>query len=636
MYNAWVSGEENLVDESNFTRHAEPGYSAWNAWSPELEFCEWVVETVKQLQEERGAITVVETGVGQGYVTRRILAALSPESRYIGIEYDSSYYAGIQSHGPVQDNAKIHLGDMDDDDFVKKLGNAFSKADLVVLDSHWPERWPEINLFAYNAKVGTHLYVHDATYSKDMVGTAYWETGHRILRQGIEGEFKPNPRGSFYGVIQEGYQPYETGKVAMTFIYGNMMGETTGCMLAVAFSPWADLIDSIIHRRSGANLPMARNWQVRTFLNETEAEWLWFIDADMGFDVSALSKLLDVAHPTLAPMVGGICFGRNEDGMIWPIAMRFKSDTQTFQRLHTYEYQGLMPVDATGAAFFIVHRSVLEKLNEEYEEPHKWFGLGALEGREISEDILFCMRVRAAGYPIYIDTRVETEHVKTINLNYKRHREWWENNHFVITGSGRNGTGYIAALFNELDVPVGHEEVFHENILLNGDPINWRGWRGDASWMAAFKLEEIKLMRAKIVHLMRDPLKTVASYAKVISNPTWHSYDNPFYTILEPLLGNDPNNLINEAANIVWNLHKRIPKYADITVRVEDLTDPEKLFDFLGQLGMRRDRTAIERAYSQVSETFNTIEPDPISWNDITDEQIRVRLQGLAESHGYL
>src|SRR3954451_18164455 len=56
---------------------------------------------------------------------------------------------------------------------------------------------------------------------------------------------------------------------------------------------------------SGA-LPGSRNNVVAHFLDHTDAEWLWCVDADMGFGADTLSRLIDAADPVARPVVGAL------------------------------------------------------------------------------------------------------------------------------------------------------------------------------------------------------------------------------------------------------------------------------------------------------------------------------------------
>ena len=181
-------------------------------------------------------------------------------------------------------------------------------------------------------------------------------------------------------------------------------------------------------RYSSANVSNARNGIVRQFLDQTHAEWLWMVDADMTFAPDALERLLDDADPQRAPIVGGLCFGV-DNGALFPtlydLTQREDGEPQMV-RYHDYPRQAMFQVAATGAACLLVHRRVLHRLREQYPEPYPWFSEGVLGGSPMGEDISFCLRAGAQGFPVFVNTGVEVGHVKTYTLTadmYQRQRE---------------------------------------------------------------------------------------------------------------------------------------------------------------------------------------------------------------------
>src|SRR5690606_19641016 len=162
-----------------------------------------------------------------------------------------------------------------------------------------------------------------------------------------------------------------------------------------------------------------RNTAVVNFLNETDLEWLFFVDSDMTFAPDALEALLDAADPVDAPMVGGITV--SFDPRTRRIApTMFVADED--DRLHTIGQWlpgEVIPVGATGAACVVIHRSVLDAVaaaNFSVEFP--WFDLGHT-GRlgGAGEDLEFCRRVRSLGFPIHVHTGVPFGHLKVIELS---------------------------------------------------------------------------------------------------------------------------------------------------------------------------------------------------------------------------
>jgi hypothetical protein len=172
-------------------------------------------------------------------------------------------------------------------------------------------------------------------------------------------------------------------------------------------------------------LPEARNVGAKALL-ESDCDWLFWIDTDMGFPPDIVDRLIDVADPETRPIIGALCFLQKEeatDGMggytTSPRATIFdwrKVDAETgafgFTPRTMYPVNAVTPVGATGSAAILIHRSVFEKINDEYGPC--WYDrqINPDTGKLMSEDISFCVRARAVGYPIFVHTGVRTTHHK--------------------------------------------------------------------------------------------------------------------------------------------------------------------------------------------------------------------------------
>jgi hypothetical protein len=180
---------------------------------------------------------------------------------------------------------------------------------------------------------------------------------------------------------------------------------------------------------------------------------------------------------------------------------------------------------------------------------------------------------------------------------------------YIVTGTGRSGSVYLAKLLTSLGIPCGHECCF-----------DWRGWDlaqkrlnglesfeishvsltnsknqsipkwvdedqiiADSSYMAAPFLN--KLENVKIIHIVRNPIKVV------------HSFVNDFYYFKEKYPSNKYEEFIYEHRPeltqimsqeeraiqyyISWNrmIEKQLEGRNYLFFRVEDSIDP--ILDFL-------------------------------------------------------
>jgi hypothetical protein len=182
----------------------------------------------------------------------------------------------------------------------------------------------------------------------------------------------------------------------------------------------------VANRCASGNIPAGRNEITAQVLDGTDCEWLLFIDADMGFAPDSLERLLAEGSAE-RPVIGGLCFAVKRTAtdpethaerfqcMPTLYAWREFPDRVGFQVVENYERDAMVLVGATGAAFLLIHRSVLEKIREVYGD--RWFDripheLPKPHGTLFSEDMSFCIRVAGVDAPLYVHTGVKTCHDK--------------------------------------------------------------------------------------------------------------------------------------------------------------------------------------------------------------------------------
>lgn len=176
--------------------------------------------------------------------------------------------------------------------------------------------------------------------------------------------------------------------------------------------------------RSGS-IAKARN-EITTMFCRSTTEWLWFVDADMGFPATALQQLLAAADPLTRPIMGGLCFAHRTEGFdeetnaelfgMIPTLSIWKEDETgqiiAFESVLDYPRDTVCKVQSTGAACVLIHRSVLEKMFDKY-GPNWWTQIRHPHLNEtFGEDTSFYLRAHELGYPVYVNTAVKTSHDK--------------------------------------------------------------------------------------------------------------------------------------------------------------------------------------------------------------------------------
>jgi hypothetical protein len=262
--------------------------------------------------------------------------------------------------------------------------------------------------------------------------------------------------------VQEKVRPHPAVSVAISTLSAGLIKHQT-------FSAWNSLIryDAVhddgtlgcrhvanggsIELLTGPRVAEGRSQIVDTFLTDPiykNVDWLFMIDSDMTFEQDSLCQLLGHAYSgnrkakARKPdcyIIGGLCFAGGRSQMyptIYAGAIRkaFDGLDQVVpEPVKEYPRNSLIKVLATGAAFMLVHRQVLQHMAKPFPDgfstdahgqpnPHPWFVEGLSKGVQFGEDIAFCMRASSLGYPTYVHTGVRTGHIKTLELN----EELWD------------------------------------------------------------------------------------------------------------------------------------------------------------------------------------------------------------------
>lgn len=168
----------------------------------------------------------------------------------------------------------------------------------------------------------------------------------------------------------------------------------------------------------------ARETAVAQFLAEKDADWLFWIDTDMGFAPDTVDRLLEVADPVERPIVGALCFAQKQHGPDglggWHTSLvptiydwtTVESGEAGFLSRLDYPVNTLLRCAGTGSACVLIHRSVLERMVEQFKTCYSRVPNPTAGGRLLGEDLSFCMRAGAMNVPVFVHTGVRTTHFK--------------------------------------------------------------------------------------------------------------------------------------------------------------------------------------------------------------------------------
>ena len=169
---------------------------------------------------------------------------------------------------------------------------------------------------------------------------------------------------------------------------------------------------------------VARNDNIIEFL-KGPAEWYLQIDTDMTFEITAPDDLVDAAVNADAKMAAGLCFIYNKDkNQVLPNIFMWNDEKKEYDLQEDYPEGERFYVDATGAAFLLVHRDLLEATDYPWHQDHV---AHPDTGKAMGHDISFCHKIRTVtGEPILYCADIPIGHIKEFVVTedtYKAYRK---------------------------------------------------------------------------------------------------------------------------------------------------------------------------------------------------------------------
>lgn len=149
-------------------------------------------------------------------------------------------------------------------------------------------------------------------------------------------------------------------------------------------------------------------------------------------------------------------------------------------------------------------------------------------------------------------------------------KPWHAGLRLVITGTGKSGTTYMAALLNASGIACGHQSVF------SWAGIRWRPeYEADASWIAAPYLYSFD---GVVLHVVREPLACIRSLVGM----DWFGNRSKkldrgrrFLRSHFGVTGDD----VRDAMRYYVEWNRSIEPYATHRVRLEDMPSPTLLLE---------------------------------------------------------
>lgn len=143
----------------------------------------------------------------------------------------------------------------------------------------------------------------------------------------------------------------------------------------------------------GSDIVNGRN----LIVDQMHGDWVWMMDDDHAFAPDLLESLL--AHDV--DVVVPVCLMRQQP--FYPVERIAEGKALDLTRA---PLSGLLEVHSAGTAGMLIKRSVLDRVKAAYEGP-------VFEHGDVSEDYLFCARLRELGIKVHVDLELRLGHATT-------------------------------------------------------------------------------------------------------------------------------------------------------------------------------------------------------------------------------
>lgn len=184
-------------------------------------------------------------------------------------------------------------------------------------------------------------------------------------------------------------------------------------------------------RVQGNQIGRQRQTAFDNWLDNSEYEWILWVDSDIELTSAVLAKMWAAADPVKAPVVSGVYFisKENERSTMspYPAVFNFTEDKNKIAYLHPLPKDALVKVDAAGFGLLLMHRSAGEKMRAHHGKDRPFFNETGVGEQFVSEDINFFYHMSEAGVPLFAHTGALVKHMKRFALDVEYYKLFWNN-----------------------------------------------------------------------------------------------------------------------------------------------------------------------------------------------------------------
>lgn len=210
-------------------------------------------------------------------------------------------------------------------------------------------------------------------------------------------------------------------KICIGWIDGGTVHTGFAASIAQILLHRSSLIDTVVCS-SSAYLSDNRNTMVKTFLENSSADWLLSLDSDICVTLGSIDEVIRLADKDKYPVVGGKYFLPIRDNLYVSATTWDLSNPGQYSWVMNYDQKvPLENLHAVGLGYALVHRSIFENVAKMYpDNPKPWFQdeWRSDLGTWVSDDINFFEKVHKTGsVNVTLCTSATSEHIKTFRVS---------------------------------------------------------------------------------------------------------------------------------------------------------------------------------------------------------------------------
>ena len=166
-----------------------------------------------------------------------------------------------------------------------------------------------------------------------------------------------------------------------------------------------------------------------TWADKYKTDWLLWIDSDIVLTPEAFKLVWDTADKDTRPVVSGLYFVSKEieNSLMEPMPAVFKENKNKYELeiLDPIPYNQVIEIDSTGFGFLLMHKSIISKIRKENPDYSLFAEEEGLGEKYVSEDIVFCRKLKKTGIKIYAHTGATVQHMKRFSLDVNYNNVYW-------------------------------------------------------------------------------------------------------------------------------------------------------------------------------------------------------------------